>query len=497
MTNSGTGTASGVTLSDPLPAGVAWVENPDVAQCSITAGVLSRDWGTLAPNASVSVTVEGVTDAADCGVLTNTARVSAANETDTSDNSATATVTVNCPDLVITKTTDTGSIIAGDLARFTVTVTNSGPGTATAVHLSDPLPAGIDWVETPDVAECAITAGTLTCDWATLAPDVSVVVVVEGLTDEADCAVLTNTATVSAANEADTGDNTATATITVTCLPNVAVEKTADNGTIAAGETAAFTITVTNVGAGDAQAVTLTDDLPDGIAWTADNELCEIADGVLICEFGTMATNASHVVHLTGTTAVANCGVLTNTAVVDAANEPARAADAEDNNTSTATITVLCAVDIGIDKSGPTTAKVGDTITYTFKVTNVGHTPLTTVTLTDPICDGDSLTYTAKGDGDAVLAVGEVWTAMCAHVVKATDPDPLPNTATVTGTAADGRTTPTRTDTHVVDILQPPVPTPRPPLPATGVNVLPFGVLGGMLLLLGGVILGITRPRRR
>ena len=53
VSNAGPGTASGVTLTDTLPAsaGLVWSESPDVAACSITAGVLSCDFGDLAAGA--------------------------------------------------------------------------------------------------------------------------------------------------------------------------------------------------------------------------------------------------------------------------------------------------------------------------------------------------------------------------------------------------------------------------------------------------------------
>src|SRR5437870_10055472 len=50
--------------------------------------------------------------------------------------------------------------------------------------------------------------------------------------------------------------------------PNISVTKTADQGTINAGDTAAFTIVVTNNGPGTANNVTLNDPLPAGVAWS-------------------------------------------------------------------------------------------------------------------------------------------------------------------------------------------------------------------------------------
>jgi hypothetical protein len=58
------------------------------------------------------------------------------------------------------------------------------------------------------------------------------------------------------------------------------------------------------------------------------------------------------------------------------------------------------------------------------------------------------------GDQDDVLEPGEVWSYTCDHVVRATDLDPLPNTATVEGTDAHGRQT-SDTDDHLVDIIHP------------------------------------------
>ena len=50
VTNNGPGVAKHVTLTDTLPVGVDWQQ--DNADCSITAGVLSCDFGNLASGAS-------------------------------------------------------------------------------------------------------------------------------------------------------------------------------------------------------------------------------------------------------------------------------------------------------------------------------------------------------------------------------------------------------------------------------------------------------------
>ena len=115
VTNDGPGVANNVTLNDPLPAGVAWSIGPAVTGCSISSGTLSCTFATLDAGASTTIHVSGATDAADCGPLTNTATVAADNEgSDQTDNTSTATITVNCPTIHITKTPDDATVTAGD-----------------------------------------------------------------------------------------------------------------------------------------------------------------------------------------------------------------------------------------------------------------------------------------------------------------------------------------------------------------------------------------------
>jgi hypothetical protein len=99
----------------------------------------------------------------------------------------------------------------------------------------------------------------------------------------------------------------------------------------------------------------------------------------------------------------------------------------------------------------------GDTITYTFEVTNPGELELFDVELTDPICDAGTIELVDDGDGEGGLAVGEVWHYTCLHLVTEDDPDPIPNTGTITGDTEEGEggEEVTDTDDHVVDIIHP------------------------------------------
>lgn len=120
------------------------------------------------------------------------------------------------PDLRVTKTADAGTVTAGSAIGFTITVTNAGPGVATGVTLSDPLPtgAGLSWSESPDVTACSITAGVLNCSFGDMAAGASASVHVTSPTTEASCGTYNNTATADATNDDAV---TASASTTVDC----------------------------------------------------------------------------------------------------------------------------------------------------------------------------------------------------------------------------------------------------------------------------------------
>jgi uncharacterized repeat protein (TIGR01451 family) len=155
---------------------------------------------------------------------------------------------------------------------------------------------------------------------------------------------------------------------------------------------ATFTITVTNLGPGDATGVTLTDTVPNNVAapgWTvggANGGSCApnpvAGGGLLTCNFGTLTSGETRTITISATTTVANCPSISNTGVVSATNE---AAAQQGNNSSTATMNVTCP-DVTVSKTAAQiTIDAGAQATYTITVTNNGPGDATGVTLTDTV----------------------------------------------------------------------------------------------------------------
>src|SRR5205823_1099947 len=126
--------------------------------------------GSLASGASVIIHVSAPTPAGYSATLNNTATATDSNGSPSSV-SASATDIVQAPNVTITKTGN-GTVNSTDTVSFTITVSNSGPGTAYNVNLSDPLPGGLTW--TSDAA--TLPSSTLTDAIGSLASGASVII---------------------------------------------------------------------------------------------------------------------------------------------------------------------------------------------------------------------------------------------------------------------------------------------------------------------------------
>lgn len=465
VSNDGLGTARNVTLNDPLPSGISWTE--DSPSCSITSNTLTCSFGDLAPGATRTVNLSGVTDAEDCRVLTNTATVGASNEStaDQADNTGTGTVEVLCGNVTLEKVADDDVVSAGETIGYLITVHNSGPGRADDVTLVDALPAnaGLDWEIDggTGAAQCAIASGVLTCNFGDMEAGTTKTVHISSTTTQATCGVVSNSASVDSSN--DGSDTVTEVRITVQC-PNVTINKDADDDAVNAGSAIGFTITVSNTGPGTAFDVAVSDTLPGGVSWTIDGGTgaaqCTIASGVLSCDFGSMGV-ASKTVHISALTDATDCGTYNNTARLTVSND--------DPAQSTDSVLVVCP-DIAIVKSGPAQAHVGDTVTYTMVVTNAGDVDLKTVVLTDPRCDSAPVLSGGDTGSDGILGLTEVWTYTCTHVIAAADGDPVPNTATVTAVSviAGANGDVSANDSWEVDIVHPAISIVKTASPVSG-----------------------------
>jgi uncharacterized repeat protein (TIGR01451 family) len=410
LTNVGPSAATGVKVNDLLPAGLSLVgANP--SQGTYIGGVWSV--GSLANGSQATLTLSATVVSSTA--QTNTATISHSDQYDSNpgNNTASAVETPQQADLRLQKAVDNSRPNVGDVITFTVTLTNAGPDAANNVRVSDLLPAGLGLVST--------TPSQGTYDSATGLWNVGTMAnaAIAFLTIRAQVnvpAALSNTASVSRADQYDpvTGNNIASVTETPQ-QADLAVGKSVSNPTPNVGDTVTYTLTVTNNGPDAATGVTLQDVLPAGVGFQSFSASVGSYDPVTrTWTVGTVANGATET--LTIAALVTSPNPQANTASISHADQydPDTA-----NNSHTASINPQQA-DLLVTKSvSDATPNVGDTITYTVRVTNTGPSTATGVHVNDLLPAGLTFasatpsqgTYTA---GSGVWNVGTVATGTTA-----------------------------------------------------------------------------------
>lgn len=113
--------------------------------------------------------------------------------------------------------------------------------------------------------------------------------------------------------------------------------------------------------------------------------------------------------------------------------------------------------------SDPTRDKAGDTITYSYKVTNTGNVTLTNLTVVDDKIDNDAVNIDCPSGGTtnviASLAPGSSVTCVAIYTLTASDisAESVTNTATVTGTAPTGAGDPSPSSSAITVLLNQPI----------------------------------------
>ncbi|MCB1588325.1 MAG: DUF11 domain-containing protein, partial [Xanthomonadales bacterium] len=164
--NAGPSTATGVVVSDTLPATLNYVS--DDCGASFAAPTLTWNVGTLAPAASTSCTVN--VSVASLGQIDNTATISSASTDPVGgNNSATSTLVGAQPaDVAISLTATAPTTLAvGDAYSYVVTGFNNGPGTAAGLAFSLELSSKISFVSSNCGA--VLTGNTLSWTVASVA----------------------------------------------------------------------------------------------------------------------------------------------------------------------------------------------------------------------------------------------------------------------------------------------------------------------------------------
>ncbi len=278
-------------------------------------------------------------------------------------------------------------VSTGSGFTYSATVFNNGDDDATAVVLTDPLPAGVGFVSaTPSQGTCNNVSGTVTCNLGALAAFDSATVDI-AVTAPAVTGQITNTASVTAAEADPDGTNNSTSETTDVVAPGADLNLSIFDSPDPAATSGAlnYTVSVTNFGPDDATGVTLTDTLPGAAAFvsaTPSQGSCGApSGGVVTCNLGSIALNDTVTVDI-AVTAPASPGMITNSASVTGAQTDPNSA----NNSASEDTLVRSPADLGVSISdSPDPVTTGSNLTYTITVTNGGPGAAPAVMLTDTL----------------------------------------------------------------------------------------------------------------
>ncbi|NJP30992.1 COG1361 S-layer family protein [Micromonospora thermarum] len=430
VTNDGPNTASSVTVTDTLPAGVAFQSSTPA--CTNAAGTLTCDLGELLPGQSVPLVIQVAVPANfPAGTITNTATVAAADQFDPNpgNNTATATTTVRTrADLAVTKVCKPDRAApAGTPGYCDIHVDNLGPSDATSVELTDVLtsatPFEVVSVTATPSGTCAptstgpVTSVTITCDLGTEPAGGRTTVRVTVTAD--DVAQVNDVATVTSATEdPNPANNQATGRVEFVGSADLSLDKTGP-ATVTAGTQLQYEITVTNDGPSVARDVVVADTLPAGVSFvsvtpsvgTCTNGQPTARD--VRCGLGNLAGGASATVTIVALVApdVVPGTVLFNEATVSSSTADP---DNDDVRDSVAT-TVNASADLSVSKSdSPDPVVAGEKITYTITVGNAGPSTAQGVTVTDTLPAGTTYVSGVDGNGAGICTLVQTDTVVCA-----------------------------------------------------------------------------------
>jgi uncharacterized repeat protein (TIGR01451 family) len=173
VVNSGGMAATGVIVTDTVPADTTFVSCGGDVACSETAGTVTWNIGALngSDSATLSLVVDTDSNLSNGSTITNTGYAVDSDQTEPAVGPPVTTqvTTLAGPSLSIAKTVQPASpVIAGRLVTYTLTVRNDGTTTANGIVVSDTLPLETTYQSCSGGDTCAPIANTVTWTIATL-----------------------------------------------------------------------------------------------------------------------------------------------------------------------------------------------------------------------------------------------------------------------------------------------------------------------------------------
>ncbi len=481
VTNSGNVTLTGVGVTD-MPTAPAGVVTATCQSLSGPTGTCSGTTTTLLPQQSAVFTGFYTVTQADVdhgSIVDDATTVGTTPSGGTTPVATSNTVTVGVtpsPSLSIAKSaTPTTVTAANQIVTYTFTVANTGNLTLTTVGVTD-VPTAPAGIVIPTCTSLSSPTGTCTGTSTTLLPGqiatfTGTYTVTQADIDHgsiADSAVAAGTTPSDTSVTADSN----TVTVDVTQSGSLSIAKSASPMTVtSADQTINYTFTVTNTGNVDLTGVGVTD-VPTAPAGGVNPTCQSLTNPPGTCSGATTSLEPGQTAIFTGAYTVTQADI-DNGSVVDAATTQGTTPSGGTTpiaTSDTVTVGVTQSPLLSVSKTAdPTTVTAaGQTINYTFTVTNTGNVTLTGVGVTDvPVAPAGTVITTCQSlstptgtctGATTTLIPGQSADFTGPYTVTQTDIDhgSVADTATAAGTSPSGGTITADSNLVTVDVTQSP-----------------------------------------
>jgi len=418
VTNNGPNDASGVEVTDQLPAGVSYDRINQISQGNYNPATGIWSVGALTSGSTATLQIDADVNNNTAGqTIINSAEITASDYLDDieSNNSAAATIKIDGTDLQITKTVNDSIPSPGGPITYTLTVTNNGPNPASGVAVTDILPTGVSYTghsASSGTSYDAKSNGKASWVWdignlsVTGSATLTINATVENGTSGQN---ISNVAMITESDQADPNylNNVASSVISVDGT-DLAITKTVDDATPNENQDVTYTITITNNGPTNATGVEVKDLLPPEVSFqsaTASTGSYDQATGIwtignLSATAGVETEQLSIVARVKGSTS----GLfITNSASIYAVDQ----GDQNQANDYASVDVAVAGTDLSLAKTIDNASPgVQGAVTYTLIVTNEGDNSATGIEVEDILPAG--VTYISSTPSQGSYSTG-IW----------------------------------------------------------------------------------------
>lgn len=202
VANSGPSQASGVIITDTLPAGVTFAAAS--SGCANVSNKVICSNLSVASGGAITASIRVIVAPSTLGTLANVATVTSIEpDSNSANNTVTATTTVTREtDLFISQTSTPNPVTAGDNITFNLTVINNGPSDAGNVTVINTLPAEVVF-QSFSHAGCNHSGGIVTCNLGSMANGSTVPIAIVAKINNSASGTIVNMAEVTVSGSSD------------------------------------------------------------------------------------------------------------------------------------------------------------------------------------------------------------------------------------------------------------------------------------------------------